>query len=63
MFEPFLTTKGVFGTGLGLYITKRIAAEELQGANIVHNGPPSTGFAVTLPLKPADADLKPPSTN
>ena len=53
VFEPFFTTKGVLGTGLGLYITKRIVMEELKGAITAHNGSHTTTFTVTLPLNPA----------
>ena len=51
VFEPFFTTKGVLGTGLGLYITRRIVMEELKGAITAQNGPHTTTFTVTLPLK------------
>ncbi len=56
VFEPFFTTKGVLGTGLGLYITKRIVMEELKGAITVQNGPHATTFRVTLPLKATATD-------
>ena len=53
VFEPFFTTKGVLGTGLGLYIAKRIVMDELKGAITAQNGSHSTTFAITLPLEPA----------
>ena len=53
VFEPFFTTKGVLGTGLGLYIARRIVMDELKGAITAQNGSHSTTFAITLPLEPA----------
>jgi signal transduction histidine kinase len=51
IFQPFQTTKGLRGTGLGLVVTKRIV-EEHQG-RIVLQSIPGRGAAFSLIL-PAD---------
>lgn len=50
IFEPFFTTKGIFGTGLGLYISKLLVEENHQG-RIDVSGSPGKGasFSVILP--------------
>ena len=53
VFEPFFTTKGNLGTGLGLYITRRIVVEDLKGAITVASVPPGTTFTIGLPIDPA----------
>ena len=54
MFEPFYTTKGDTGTGLGLWLTKDII-ERHQGLIQVrnHNHPRGAVFSIWLPEKPA----------
>ena len=49
IFTPFFTTKGETGTGLGLYITRRIV-EEHRGAITLETSASGTTFAVSLPL-------------
>ncbi len=49
IFEPFFTTKGELGTGLGLYITKRVI-EDYRGTVHVETGPRGTTFVISLPL-------------
>jgi len=49
VFEPFFTTKGHMGTGLGLYITRRIVVEELRGRIEVQSNLPDTVFTISLP--------------
>ncbi len=49
IFTPFFTTKGERGTGLGLYITRRII-EEHRGTIAVQTGSRGTTFVVSLPL-------------
>ena len=50
IFSPFFTTKGERGTGLGLYITKRVV-EEHRGAIVVQTSDRGATFTVALPLK------------
>jgi len=49
VFEPFYTTKGERGTGLGLYITKQVI-EEHNGTITVQTGDHGTTFVISLPL-------------
>jgi signal transduction histidine kinase len=49
IFTPFFTTKGERGTGLGLYITRRIV-EEHSGRITVQTSPHGTTFVVSLPI-------------
>src|ERR1041385_596180 len=55
MFEPFYTTKGDTGTGLGLWLTKDII-ERHQGLIQVrnHNHPRGAVFSIWLPEKPVN---------
>ena len=49
IFNPFFTTKGESGTGLGLYITKQVIDE--QGGTIdVQSSDRGTTFLISLPL-------------
>lgn len=49
IFNPFFTTKGERGTGLGLYITKQVIDE--QGGTIdVQSSDRGTTFLISLPL-------------
>jgi len=50
IFTPFFTTKGDRGTGLGLYITRRII-EEHNGTITVETSPRGTTFVIALPLQ------------
>jgi two-component system NtrC family sensor kinase len=49
VFDPFFTTKGERGTGLGLYITRRVV-EEHRGAITVETSDRGTIFVISLPL-------------
>ena len=62
VFEPFFTTKGNLGTGLGLYITRRIVVEDLKGAITVASVPPGTTFAIRLPQQPATSAYSDPDS-
>jgi signal transduction histidine kinase len=48
IFTPFFTTKGERGTGLGLYITRRII-EEHHGTITVETNPHGSTFVISLP--------------
>jgi signal transduction histidine kinase len=49
IFQPFFTTKGDRGTGLGLFITKQVI-EEHHGSIAVDSGNRGTTFVISLPL-------------
>jgi len=50
IFNPFFTTKGELGTGLGLYIARRVV-EEHRGTITVQTHDLGTAFTISLPLK------------
>ena len=49
IFEPFFTTKGEQGTGLGLYIVKRIVAEHNGNIDVTSRPQVGTCFTVCFP--------------
>ena len=49
IYEPFFTTKGERGTGLGLFITKQVV-EEHHGSIEVETSNRGTTFSISLPL-------------
>ncbi len=55
IFEPFYSTKGSGGTGLGLAVTSKIASEH-GGHVTVENGPDGTGAAFRLTIPPPDME-------
>jgi signal transduction histidine kinase len=65
LFEPFHSTKGLRGTGLGLVVTKKIIDE--HGGSIRVQSAPAKGttFTVTIPVKgeetPSLADTQDPA--
>jgi PAS domain S-box-containing protein len=57
IFEPFYTTKGDKGTGLGLWVSKDLVTKH-GGRISVRSGSSGTCFAITLPLgSPAPVKL------
>ena len=50
IFTPFFTTKGDHGTGLGLYITRKII-EEHHGTISVETNPRGSTFVISLPAR------------
>lgn len=58
LFEPFFSTKGDLGNGLGLYISQEIA--ERHGGKIRCESVPGNGsvFYVSLPANPDVAAMK-----
>ena len=54
IFEPYFTTKGKKGTGLGLYMSKRFA-NRLNGDLWVENSQNGAKFTLKIPIKEEDA--------
>ena len=66
LFEPFVSTKGDLGTGLGLWVSSGIVQKHGGTIRVKSNSlPPATGtvFAVFLPLQPqvVSNGLSPPA--
>ena len=49
LFKPFKTSKGEHGTGNGLYISRLIAREKLEGELILESAKDPTRFLLTFP--------------
>jgi two-component system sensor histidine kinase AtoS len=62
IFEPFHTTKGIRGTGLGLAVTKRIVEE--HGGTIALTSKEGHGatFSIILPADSSSRPLDPSAT-
>jgi signal transduction histidine kinase len=55
MYEPFYTTKGMNGTGLGLWISRGIVEKhrgQIQARSRLSNGCGGTVFSLLLPISP-----------
>ncbi len=50
IFEPYTTTKGVSGTGLGLFMAKTIISQHFSGHIYVKNVNNGANFTVTFPI-------------
>ena len=49
LFEPFVTTKGQRGTGLGLVVSRRIAEQHRGSLDCIRTGPEGTLMRLELP--------------
>ncbi|MEX2216065.1 MAG: ATP-binding protein [Phycisphaeraceae bacterium] len=54
LFQPFHSTKGLKGTGLGLVVTKKIIEEHSGKISVESEPRKGTTFTITLPLAPRD---------
>ena len=51
IFEPYVSTKGVQGTGIGLYMAKIIIENNMHGSITARNIEGGAEFRVAIPLK------------
>ena len=56
IFEPFQTTKGIRGTGLGLAVTKRIIEEHRGRIELTSEPGEGAVFRLILPCEPVELD-------
>ena len=49
LFQPYVSTKGESGTGLGLYMSRRIIEERIRGTLTVSNKNGGACFVITIP--------------
>lgn len=57
LFEPFLSTKGQRGTGLGLAVTRKIAQEHGGAVGVESERGRGATFAIVLPLSAPHEDM------
>lgn len=63
IFEPFVTTKGETGTGLGLWVTAEIARKNgwtIRVRSCAHSPGNGTTFSILLPLMAQQAEIQQP---
>ena len=56
LFEPFVTSKGQRGTGLGLVVSRRILEQHQGTLECLESGASGTMMRMTLPGNPAERD-------
>ena len=48
IFDPYFTTKYEYGTGIGLYMTKLIIEDKMNGQILVSNTKYGARFVITI---------------
>lgn len=61
IFEPFVTSKGHQGTGLGLFQVRRFATEVGGDVRVTSEVGKGTEFEILLPVAPGHRSMPPPS--
>jgi len=56
IFDPYFTTKEDEGTGLGLYMSRRIVEEHMNGTLQAYNSDEGAVFSISIPISEGEQD-------